>query len=166
LALCLSAHLSFTIPISETGIPFTAQSFAVFVVAGLLAPQAFSIVIVLYFILGGLGLPVFADGSSGFEKFVGNSGGFLYGFLFSGLFISFCMDKMKDNMGFIVLLIMLVATVILFIFGLSHLALKLDFSKSITYGLLPFWKMALFKAILATLFVFCVKRYVLQKSTY
>ena len=87
LLICLSAHLSITLPISESGIPFTAQSLMVFVIAGIVNTSEFRLIILTYLFLGVLGLPIFADGTSGIDKIIGSSGGFLYGFLFSGIFI-------------------------------------------------------------------------------
>ena len=103
--------------------------------------------------IGALGLPVFAEGSSGYEKIMGPSGGFLIGFLFSGTFISYTRQHIqKDNILHWSTL-MLLATVILFLFGLSQLHVHFDFSKAIEYGLAPFWKMAILKALLAALIV-------------
>ena len=127
-------------------------------VAGLLAPSHFMIVIVSYLVLGAVGAPVFAEGSSGFAKIMGNSGGFLYGFLFSGLFISFLVKKGAEVQFPRLLGVMLAATIVLFVFGVFHLAFRLDMEKALQFGLYPYWKMALVKAFLATIAVFLVKR--------
>ena len=156
LALIASAYISVSIP--GLSIPFTAQSLVVFVVAGLLAPSHFMIVIVSYLVLGAVGAPVFAEGSSGFAKIMGNSGGFLYGFLFSGLFISFLVKKGAEVQFPRLLGVMLAATIVLFVFGVFHLAFRLDMEKALQFGLYPYWKMALVKAFLATIAVFLVKR--------
>jgi len=81
--LVISAYISITLPVSEKGIPFTAQSLVVFILAGILPLRVFLIVILSYLLLGIVGLPVFADGSSGWAKITGGSGGFLYGFAVS-----------------------------------------------------------------------------------
>jgi biotin transport system substrate-specific component len=155
LSLCImiaSAYASFTIPITDTGIPFTLQSLAVFVVAGFLNYKESAICIFSYLLLGTVGLPVFADGSSGLSKLIGASGGFLFGFLVAGVFISFFRTRIKDNLISLVG-IMIAATVILFACGLLQLAIKLDGAKAIEYGLLPFWRMGLVKAVLAAFIV-------------
>ena len=156
LTLIASAYISVSIP--GLSIPFTAQSLVVFVVAGLLAPRHFIIVIVSYLALGAVGAPVFAEGSSGFAKILGNSGGFLYGFLFSGLFISILTKKQAETQFSRLLLVMLAATIVLFVFGVLHLAFRLDMEKALQFGLYPYWKMALVKAFLAAIAVFLVKR--------
>lgn len=157
LLIIASAYVSVTLPISEQGIPFTAQSLVVFIVAAFLRPVLFLIVISSYLLLGGLGLPVFAEGSSGWAKLLGPSGGFLIGFLFSGLFISLGIYNRKLSFAR-ALITMIIATLILFIFGIGVLAFKFGFQKALEYGLYPFWIMALVKAFLATFCVFAVLR--------
>ncbi len=165
LLLCLiaSAYVSVTLPISEKGIPFTAQSLAVFVIAGTVRPRDFLIIIATYLLLGIAGLPVFADGSAGWEKIIGGSGGFLYGFLFSGLVISYMINGVGKSSLWLIMFTMLISTLVLFVFGLGHLFVKYGAAKAIEYGLVPFWKMALVKAVLAGIVVFWSKQLVLGK---
>ena len=159
--ICLSAHLSITLPISESGIPFTAQSLMVFVIAGIVNTSEFRLIILTYLFLGVLGLPIFADGTSGIDKIIGSSGGFLYGFLFSGIFIGSMIAYFKPIKLYHLLCIFFLATFVLFAFGIGHLSIKFGFEKALEYGWFPFWKMGFFKAFLATLIVSLVKRYVL-----
>lgn len=156
--ICVSSYISITLPISESGIPFTAQSLAVFVVAAFLNRKEIIITLVLYLILGITGAPVFADGTSGFSKIIGPSGGFLYGFIFASFFISSMLSHQKSRKLTHLTLIFIAATIILFIFGLSHLAFKFGTLKALEYGFYPFWKMALIKALIATFVIYLVKR--------
>lgn len=158
LLLIASAYVSVTLPISEKGIPFTAQSLVVFYLAGMLLPSRTFVVIAGYLILGIIGLPVFADGGSGWSKIVGASGGFLYGFLFSGMFIAMALWKERLHSLGHIMIIMILGTVVLFVFGIGHLSYKFGFEKALEYGFHPFWKMALVKAILASLMVFWSNR--------
>lgn len=166
LLLCLvaSAYISVTLPISEKGIPFTAQSLAVFVIAALVRPREFLLIITAYLFLGIVGFPVFAEGTAGWEKIIGGSGGFLYGFLFSGLVISYLVDRESKNSFWSMILTMIIGTIVLFTFGLGHLTMKYGLVKAIEYGLTPFWMMALVKAGLAGILVFYYKRLRLSKN--
>ena len=156
-AIIASSYISFDVRLSALIIPFTAQSLAVFVVAGLVGTRTFLAIILSYLILGTLGLPIFAGGSSGLEKLLGPSGGFLIGFLFSGVYISQAI-KSKDSFGKHIL-IMLLATLILFLFGLAMLTYKFDWSKALQYGFYPYWPMALVKAGLSACIVFYLTRH-------
>ena len=62
------------------GLPITLQSFAVVLVPLLWGSRVGLASVVSYLLLGGLGLPVFALGTSGFDRFAGATGGFLLAF--------------------------------------------------------------------------------------
>ena len=63
-----------------TGIPLTLQSFGVVLVPLLFGSRIGLAAVCTYLALGGMGLPVFALGTSGWERFFGATGGFLMAF--------------------------------------------------------------------------------------
>ncbi len=158
ICIIISAYVSFSIPVTESGIPFTAQSLVVFVVAAMMNTHEVKVCMLSYLFLGIVGLPVFAEGTAGMDKIMGPSGGFLYGFVFAGWFISEMIADFKPMKVYHLLIIFLAATFVLFFFGLGHLALKFDLESALKFGLYPFWKMALFKALLAALVTVVIRR--------
>ena len=66
-------------------VPFTMQTFAVFAALLLLGGRDGTIAIGLYLLLGLVGLPVFSGFRGGFGHLIGPTGGYLFGFLFTGL---------------------------------------------------------------------------------
>lgn len=68
-----------------TTVPFTMQTFAVFFVLSALGGRRGTASILVYLLLGAAGLPVFSGFSSGIGALLGNTGGYLVGFLFVGL---------------------------------------------------------------------------------
>lgn len=66
-------------------VPFTMQTFAVFTVVGLLGGKRGTICILLYILLGAIGLPVFSGFSGGMGVLLGTTGGYIMGFLGSTL---------------------------------------------------------------------------------
>jgi biotin transport system substrate-specific component len=69
-------------------VPLTFQVFFV-IFAGLFLPKNYSFVpAAMYLIMGGLGLPVFAGFSSGFEHFISPTGGYLISFPIASFLIS------------------------------------------------------------------------------
>ena len=62
-------------------VPFTMQAFGVFLAATLLGKKKGTIVIVVYLGLGALGIPVFAGGKAGISALLGQTGGYISGFL-------------------------------------------------------------------------------------
>lgn len=68
-----------------TTVPFTLQTFAVFLAVGLLGGRNGSITVFIYILIGAIGLPVFAGFTGGLGKLLGTTGGYIVGFLFSAL---------------------------------------------------------------------------------
>ena len=68
-----------------TVVPFTMQTFAVFFVLLFLGAKRGLTAIVVYLLLGIVGVPVFAEFTEGIGILLGNTGGYLVGFLFVGL---------------------------------------------------------------------------------
>ena len=68
-----------------TAVPFTMQTFAVFAVLCMLGGLRGTASIVIYILLGVIGLPVFAGFQSGVAVILGVTGGYILGFVFMGL---------------------------------------------------------------------------------
>lgn len=67
----------------------TLQSLVLFLAAGLLPLRSALSLISAYLLLGALGLPVFGGHTSGWEKLVGPTAGFLWGFWAVGAWVSY-----------------------------------------------------------------------------
>lgn len=78
LAIC--SWLSF-----PTIIPFTMQTFGVFFTILLLGGKQGTIAILIYLLLGAVGIPVFSNLGAGLGYLLGNTGGYAVGFLLIGL---------------------------------------------------------------------------------
>ena len=66
-------------------VPFTLQTFAIFLVVGLLGGKRGTVSVVIYILLGMVGLPVFAGFKGGIAALLGTTGGYIIGFIFSAL---------------------------------------------------------------------------------
>lgn len=72
-----------TVPLP--GIPFTLQVFGMFAALCMLGGKRGTISIALYILLGAVGLPVFSGFQGGIGVLFGTTGGYIEGFLLSGL---------------------------------------------------------------------------------
>lgn len=68
-------------------IPFTMQTFGVFLNFGVLRGKKGTCAVCLYILLGIIGIPVFNGGSSGIGVVLGKTGGYMIGWIFAGLII-------------------------------------------------------------------------------
>lgn len=68
-------------------VPVTLQTFAVFTAAGLLGMRRGTAAVLIYILLGAIGLPVFAGFTGGFGILAGSTGGYIIGFAFSALVV-------------------------------------------------------------------------------
>ncbi len=68
-----------------TTVPFTLQTFAVFFVLLTLGGKRGTIATVVYVVMGAVGLPVFSGFKGGVGALLGNTGGYIIGFVFMGL---------------------------------------------------------------------------------
>ena len=66
-------------------VPFTMQTFAVFMALGLLGGKRGSLSVLVYLLLGLVGLPVFSGFQGGPGVLLGATGGYIVGFLAAGL---------------------------------------------------------------------------------
>jgi biotin transport system substrate-specific component len=79
-ALLVALAAQFTVPVPFSPVPMTLQPLAVLAVGGIFGGWEGVSALVLYLVLGSLGLPVFAGGGSGPIHLLGPTGGYLLAF--------------------------------------------------------------------------------------
>ena len=147
----LAAQISFRIPPIE--VPFTGSTLAVLLTGGVLGSRRGAASMILYVLAGAVGLPVYAEQSSGFDTFLGATGGYLIGFIVAayvvGTFAELRWDRKvhKSVVGFVL------GSAIIYLFGVVGLMINLDMSlgAAVTNGLLPFLAWDAIKAAAASL---------------
>ena len=119
-------------------VPMTLQTLFVFLAALLLPPLSSFSSILIYIVLGAIGLPIFTSGG-GLSALLGPTGGFIFGFLLSAPIGSLLAKKERNSVLWNVV-VLLVMEVIIYIIGIIWLKVKLDttWAKAIATGLTPF----------------------------
>ncbi|MEM9990365.1 MAG: biotin transporter BioY [Bacteroidota bacterium] len=153
-AIALSAQLTIPLPL----VPITAQSLVVLLVGYVLKSRLAAVAVVGYLLAGSLGLPVFAEATAGVDQLRGNSGGFLYGFIFGAFVVGQCAERAWGHSFFKSFLAMLFGTAIILTFGLVHLSYHIGLEKAIQYGLLPFLIGAFIKIVLGAVLMWQIER--------
>jgi len=103
--------------------PITLQTFFVFLAGLTLGPKKAALSMVVYLIMGAIGIPVFSGFRGGFEVLAGFSGGFLIGFVFAAFFVGFMKTVNFLNKNFVNnFIILLGANLIIYMLGASYIA--------------------------------------------
>ena len=97
-------------------VPFTLQTFAVLCTMGLLGGKRSVLTILVYLLLGAIGIPVFSGFRGGFGMLMGNTGGYLVGFLVSTLLYWF-ITGLLGNQGWVRIVGMVTGLVAMYVFG-------------------------------------------------
>ena len=97
-------------------VPFTLQTFGVFVTVGVLGGKRGSLSVLVYLLLGMIGVPVFAGFSGGIGCLLGSTGGYIIGFLFSAL-VMWGMEMAFGKSRFVLVLSMILGLMVCYLFG-------------------------------------------------
>lgn len=136
-------------------VPITGQTLAVLLVGVSLGALRGGLSMVLYAVLGIVGLPVFSDSSSGWGVIAGPTGGYIIGFIFAAVLTGWLAQLSWDRKLLRSFLAFLAGTVVTFAVGLPWLAVSLgnlglpnDLDSVLQAGLYPFIVGGIVKAAL------------------
>ncbi len=134
---CVLAPFSFPLPFSP--VPITLTNLAVTLSAYLLGAKHATLSIIIYLLLGSVGLPIFSNFEGGLGKLLGPTGGYLIGFIFIAFFTGFFAEKF-DRKSLPTALGMIVGTIICYLLGTFWLSRQLDltFLAALGVGVLPY----------------------------
>jgi len=128
------SQISISVPLSP--VPFTLQTFAVFLSAAVFGRKIGLLSQVVYIILGITGLPVFAGFESGPATIIGPKGGYLISFPIIPLVTAFIMDRFAKKTVGSIFLSLLAGLIPCYVLGTLWLGiiLKLSVLKAIIMG--------------------------------
>jgi biotin transport system substrate-specific component len=99
-----------------TVVPFTLQTFGVFLAVGVLGGKRGTVAILIYILLGAIGLPVWAGGMGGMGTLLGNTGGYIIGFLFIAL-IMWGAERLLGRKNWVMIVSMILGLIVCYAFG-------------------------------------------------
>lgn len=97
-------------------VPFTLQTFAVFCTLGLLGGKRGTLSVLVYILLGAIGVPVFSGFSGGVGILFGSTGGYIFGFMLLAL-IYWLITKIFGDKVLVEVIAMVIGLTVLYIFG-------------------------------------------------
>lgn len=133
-------------------VPITGQTLAVLLVGSALGARRGALSMLVYALLGVIGLPVFAGGSAGVGVLVSPSGGYIVGFVAAAALVGWIAERFGDRPLRNSVLSFVLGTVVTFAAGMGWLAvsLGLDLQQTLEFGLYPFVLGGAVKALLGT----------------
>lgn len=135
-----------------SAVPFTMQTFAVFLAAGVLGSRRALAAVSLYILLGAIGLPVFAGMQGGLGVLVGATGGYISGFLPAAFIAGLRHSGKRD--GMVDIIMMFLGLLVCYTFGtlwyaLGYLGGMEGIGAALTVCVLPYVIPDLLKILLA-----------------
>ncbi|SCJ97492.1 Biotin ECF transporter S component BioY2 [uncultured Clostridium sp.] len=147
--LCISSYIAFPLPF--TPIMITSQTIIINLIALTMNTKNGVLSIIVFYLIGAIGLPVFSGGRSGVGTLIGPSGGYFLGFLLTVLVISLIKGK---NLNFkkSIILTMFVGMIIIYVCGAAWMGYYngLSFMENLKVSILPFIPGDLIKCVLAS----------------
>lgn len=119
--MCISAYIN--IPLPFIGVPITAQTFVVNIIALMLKPKYALIAQVIYTLIGIAGIPVFAGGKAGIGTLAGPSGGYIIGFIVAAFLISLAKNG-KCELKRYILITIFVGIPVIYLLGTTVMAFQ------------------------------------------
>ena len=97
-------------------VPFTLQTFAVFLAVGVLGGRRGTVAVLVYLLMGAVGLPVFTGFSGGIGHLLGSTGGYIVGFVFTAL-VMWGMEGIPGNRTVVLTISMVLGLLVCYAFG-------------------------------------------------
>ncbi len=138
----------FTLPIGP--VPITLAPLAILLSVYILGTKKGTIALLIYLLIGAVGVPVFSGFTGGVGKLAGPTGGYLIGYIFFALIAGWFIHRFYDKVV-IQFLGMVLALAVLYAFGTAWLAYSagMTFGAALAVGVLPFIVFDLIKIVIA-----------------
>lgn len=121
-----------SIPSIGSMVPFTMQTFAVFVICGIFDWKRSLMAISVYILLGAVGVPVFTGFRGGLAALTGPTGGYIVGFVFCAVIIQI-FKSIKKNSYFFMITGMLAGLTACYAFGTAwYLFIYINSGEAVT----------------------------------
>jgi biotin transport system substrate-specific component len=112
-----AAVAPFKIPLGFTPVPITLQTLVVLMSGAMLGPYYGALAMILYIVVGVLGLPVFAGGGSGIGAILGPTGGYLISYFIAAFVIGKTLQIRKKPKYLDYVIAMIAGTIVIYVLG-------------------------------------------------
>jgi len=125
------------IPLPFTPVPLTLQTFAVLLVGAALGSLRGALSMVVYLLVGMVGFPWFAEGSSGFST---ASFGYILGFILAAFIVGRLAERGASTTALRVAALMVIGNLAIYAVGVTWLkfAIDVNWATALSLGVVPF----------------------------
>lgn len=150
--ICVSAYV--IIPLPFTPASFTAQTLIVNLIALLLTPRQAAFTVIVYMLLGLIGLPVYSGGLGGPGKLFGPTGGYIFSWIPAVVLISWLKGQYYSFKR-CCLVTVLVGMPVIYLIGCAYMKFVtgMDWMAALTASVIPFIPLDIFKCAAASMIV-------------
>ena len=134
--LALSAQFAFRTPISP--VPVTRQTLVVLMIGMAYGSCLGAATVLAYLVEGGMGLPVYANGTPGWPVIMRSTGGYLIGFVAAAFVLGRLAERGMGRGPVSTSLALAIGTVIIYAAGVSWFGQFIGFDKAVAAGMVPF----------------------------
>ncbi|SNX55071.1 biotin transport system substrate-specific component [Thermoanaerobacterium sp. RBIITD] len=129
-----------SIPLPFSPVPITGQTFALMLTGSLLNPITAFFSMVVYLLLGAIGIPVFAGLHGGIGVLLGPTGGYLFAMPIAALIMSLLIRKIKLNYLKLILINIFGGILVVYAIGIPQLAYVagIGLKKALLVGAVPY----------------------------
>jgi biotin transport system substrate-specific component len=135
-ALLTALAAQIRIPIPGTPVPITGQTFAVLLAGAALGSRMGAGSQLIYWAMGAIGLPVYANASGGWDAAVGATGGYLFGFIVAAGVVGYLAERGQDRTIATAVPAFLAGNAIIYLFGVPWLIVAVPAIDTITGALI------------------------------
>ena len=136
LLLWWSARISFNVPYSP--VPVTGQTFAVLLIGATYGSRLGAVTVLAYIAQGLVGLPVFANGGSGWAWLSGPTGGYIFGFAAGAFVVGWLAERGWDRKPQTAALAMVAGNLAIYALGVAQLQRFVGWENVWAGGVEPF----------------------------
>lgn len=147
-------------------IPITLQVLGICLASGFLGWFKGTLSVIIYILLGLIGIPVFSGGTSGFAKLASPTGGYIIGFIFTALIIDLAV-KFFGRKLYVLIIAMILGVLVCYAFGTAWFMIlynnsgkSIDLMSAMSACVIPFLPFDAIKIAVAAVLVNRLQKFV------
>ena len=143
------------VPLPFTPVPITLTFLAVYLAGGLLGPKYGTISVVVYILIGAIGIPVFSGFRGGIGVLAGATGGYIVGYIAMVLIIGLILGSNRNPSTARLIIATVSGSIACYIFGTAWfmILMKVGLLEALSMCVFPFLLGDLLKLITAVLLI-------------